>query len=65
MSHRMDGWEFGLCRCPIFVAETLKVDLEEEVCQSFVTTPRKHRRSSHLAGHQARLTKTYYTLAIF
>ena len=45
--------------------ETLEVDLEEEVCQSFVTTPRKHRRSSHLAGHQARFTKTYYTLAIF
>ena len=65
MSHWMDGWEFGLCRCPIFVAETLKVDLEEEVCQSFVTTPRKHRRSSHLAGHQARFTKTHYTLAIF
>ena len=31
MSHRMDGWEYGLCRCPIFVAETLKVDLEEVV----------------------------------
>lgn len=31
MSHRMDGWEFGLCRCPIFVAKTLEVDLEEVV----------------------------------
>ena len=35
MSQRMDGWEFGLWRWPIFVAETLEVDLEEVVLSKF------------------------------